>query len=132
LLEKELVESSGERKAITGFHLGMLQFGLEGKVPAIAAIQAWSLELKDPQVRNEFSIFALMVQPAANAAALKARIGAAIPQPQLAPLRNELLAAADTLSSPVKPEKPKLFPLPNTIDTPVDALLLRWRLAVLP
>ena len=132
LLEKEAAESSGERKAIAGFHLAMLQFGLEGKVPAISAIQAWSQEIKDPQVRNEFSIFALMAQPAANAAALKARIGAAIPQPQLAALRNELLAAADTLSSPVKPEKPKLFPLPNTIDTPVDALLLRWRLAVIP
>lgn len=132
LLEKESSESSGERKAIAGFHLAVLQFGLEGKVPPMAAIQGWSRELKEPQARNEFSVFALMVQPAGNAAALKARITAAIPQPQLAPLRNELLNAADVLYSPLKTEKPKLFPLPNTIDTPVDALVLRWRLAVLP
>ncbi len=132
LLEQEWAESSGERKAIAGFHLAMLQFGLEGKVPAISSIQSWSQEIKDPQVRNEFSVFALMAQPATNADALKARIAAAIPQPQLAGLRNELMVAADILSSPVKQEKPKLFPLPNTIDTPVDALLLRWRLAVIP
>ncbi len=132
LLEKESSESSGERKAIAGFHLAALQFGLEGKVPPAAAIQGWSRELKDPQARNEFSVFALMVQPAGNAVALKARITAAIPQPQLVPLRNELLKAADVLDSPLKAEKPKLFPLPNTIDTLVDALLLRWRLAVLP
>ena len=132
LLEKEAAESSGERKAIAGLHLAMMQFGLEGKVPAMATIQGWNQELKDPQARNEFFVFALMVQPAANSAALKARIAAAVPQPQLAALRNELLAAGDILYSPVKPEKPKLFPLPNTIDTAVDALLLRWRLAVLP
>ena len=132
LLEKEAAESSGERKSIASLHLAMLQFGLEGKVPATATLQGWSQELKDPQAKNELSVFALMVQPAANATALKARIAAAIPQPQLAPLRNELMAAADVLYSPLKPEKPKLFPLPNTIDTAVDALLLRWRLAVLP
>ncbi len=132
LLAKEQAESSGDRKVIAGYHLAMLEFGLEGKAPPLSSIQTWGREIKDPQARNEFSVFALMAQPAPNAGALKARITAAIPQPQLAQLRNELMAAADLLYSPVKPEKPKLFPLPNSIDTSIDVLLLRSRLAVIP
>ena len=93
---------------------------------------AFNSQLKDPQLRNEFSIFALLSQTVRNEAELVAKINAAISQPQLNPLRLELLAAASKLMTALPKEKPKVFPLPNSADSPIDAVLLRWHLAVIP
>ncbi len=128
LLAQEEAGSSGERKWMANLHLAMMRFGLEGTRPTPQQWQDWSRELTSPNLRNEVSVFALLAQPGAS----KARIAAAIPQPQLVQLRNELMEAVEQLANEPKPQKPKLFPLPNPIDTPIDAALLRTRLAVLP
>ena len=128
LLAQEEAGSSGERKWMANLHLAMMRFGLEGTRPSPQQWQDWGRELTTPNLRNEVSVFALLVQPGAS----KERIAKAIPQPQLAQLRNELMGALDQLAIEPKPSKPKLFPLPNAIDTPIDALLPRSRLAVLP
>jgi len=113
-------------------HLAMISFGLDGTRPQPSQLQAWNTKITDPALRNEFSLFALLTQPASNLDSLKARITASIPQPQLAQLRNEMLAAAEMTMAEPKQQKPNIFPLPNVIDTPIDATLLRWRLAVIP
>jgi tetratricopeptide (TPR) repeat protein len=132
LLNQEIATSSGERKMVGEMHLAMLQFGLEGKRPSPAQLQAWNGGIRDANARNAFSVFALLAQPAPNVETLRARIEASLPQPQLAVLKNELLAAAGGLFEPVQESKPKVFPVPIALETPVEALLLRSRLAVLP
>lgn len=132
LLKQDAVASSGDRKLAAELHLAMIQFGLTGKRPEAATMIAWNTQLKDPQLRNEFSIFALLSQTVRNEAELVAKINAAISQPQLNPLRLELLAAASKLMTALPKEKPKVFPLPNSADSPIDAVLLRWHLAVIP
>jgi tetratricopeptide (TPR) repeat protein len=132
LLNQEIATSSGERKLVGEMNLAMLQFGLEGKRPSPAQLQAWNANIREPNARNGFSVFALMAQPAPNLQALRTRIEASLPQPQLAALRNELLAAAGEMFGGPQSEKPKVFPVPTALETPVDALLLRSRLAVLP
>lgn len=131
VLEKEIEMAAGERKWISELHLAMLEFGMDGKRPKAESLKRWNEGIKDTGARNEFSIFALLAQQSLSEEALKARISAAIPQPQLAQLRGELLAAATAISRPVTPVKPKVYPLPNVIDGPLDAMLLRSRLAVL-
>lgn len=126
LLSKEIAGSFGERKANGALHLAMIEFGLEGKRPTNEAMQQLGKELVAG--KNELAIFALMSQPEG----IEARINQSLPQPQLAQLRQELLAAAKELYGPAPAEKPKLFPLPNAADGPLDALLLRKRTAVLP
>ena len=132
LLTREAAGAVGDRKLAAELHLAMIQFGLTGKRPELAALAAWNAQLKDPNLRSEFSIFALLSQPAKSETELAAKIGAAVSQPQLNPLRLELLAAAGKLMSAPPQEKPKVFPLPNAADSPIDALVLRWHLAVIP
>lgn len=132
LLSQAKAGSAGEGKPVFELYVSMIRFGLEGVRLDAEALKKLNEELKQPDQRNEFSVFALLSQPAANLAAMGARIEAAVPQPQLAQLKNQLLAAAALIMGPVTPVKPKVFPLPNTVDTAFDALLLRSRLAVLP
>lgn len=131
LLEREAAGSSGERKTLAGLHAAMLRFGLEGAVPAPAEWQRWGGELLEGNARNELLVFALLAQPVSNPADLRQRVAAAVPQPQMAALRQELLAAVDALTGPDPDLKSGVFPLPNAQDSVIDALLLRKRPAVL-
>ncbi len=131
LLEREAAGSSGERKTLAGLHAAMLRFGLEGAVPAPADWQRWGGELREGNARNELLVFALLAQPVSNPAVLRQRVAAAVPQPQMAALRQELLGAVDALTGPDPDLKSGVFPLPNAQDSVIDALLLRKRPAVL-
>lgn len=113
-------------KANATLQLAMLEFGLEGKRPSNELLQQISKDAGSS--KNELAIFALMVEPRD----IEVRISRVVPQPQLAQLRQELLTAARELYGPQPIEKTKLFPLPNAADGPLDALLLRKRIAVLP
>ncbi|WP_031498758.1 tetratricopeptide repeat protein [Bryobacter aggregatus] len=131
LLQTESKKSTGDLKAALDLYLEILRFGVDGVRPSPATLQALSAQIRDPNLRTEFSIFALLSQPAPNEAALAARIQAAMPQPQLVKLRTEMLAAAHRLFTPVDPTKPKIFPLPTGIDTAFHAMLLRFEIPVI-
>ena len=132
LLKQEAAGTSGDRKLAAELHLAMIQFGLSGKRPEPAALSAFSAQLKDPRLRSEFAIFALLSQAAKDEAELIVKMGPVISQPQFAAVNAELLAAAKKLMAAPSTEKPKVFPLPNAADSPIDAVLLRQHLAVIP
>ena len=131
-LRGEAAKSTGDLKAALDLYLVMMRFGVEGVRPTPANLAALQQPIHDPALRSEFSIFALLSQPVANVAAMEARINAAVPQPQLAQLRGELLAAGRAILSPVVATKPRVFPLPNLLDSTLDALVVRSQLAVIP
>lgn len=109
--------------AARDLHTAMLRFGIEGTAPTQAQWAAWAAQIQEPGLRNELTVFALVTQPA--------RIEAATAQPQFANLRQQLLAAVAELAAPA-PQKQALATLPPALDGPLDVLLLRKRLAVLP
>ncbi len=131
-LKSEAAKSTGELKAALDLYLVMMRFGVEEVRPTPANLISLQQSIRDPALRSEFSIFALLSQPAANIAAMDARINAAVPQPQLAQLRGELSAAGRSILSPVVAVKPRIFPLPNPLDSTLDALVVRSQLAVIP
>lgn len=131
-LKGEAEKSTGELKTAMEFYLAMMRFGMEGVRPQAAASLAFQQSLRDPGLRSEFSIFALLSPAAVNVQAMEARIVAAVPQPALAQLRAELVAAGRRILAPVVANQPRLFPLPNPLDSPLDAMLLRSQLAVIP
>ena len=131
-LSSEAAKSAGDLKAALDLYLVMMRFGVEGVRPTQANMVSLQQPIRDPALRSEFSIFALLSQPIANVDAMDARIQAAVPQPQLAQLRSEIIAAGRSILSPVVAAKPRIFPLPNVLDSTLDALVVRSQLAVIP
>lgn len=112
-------------------YLAAITYGLEGKRPTPDQLRVWATTLVEPNQKNDAGMMVLLLTPASNEAALTARINSALPQPQLATIRNQLLATARQMFEPVVPAKPAIFPLPNNLDSVLDALVLRARLAVI-
>ncbi len=112
-------------------YLAAITYGLEGKRPTPDQLRVWATTLVEPNQKNDAGMMVLLLTPAPNEAALAARINSALPQPQLAGIRTQLLATARQMFETPAPQKPAIFPLPNNLDSVLDALVLRARLAVI-
>lgn len=130
MLKKEAAESSGERRTLAEMHAAALRFGWRGERPAAADWKRWQTELAASAGRNELFAFALLAQD--QPAELKRRqVVAATAQPQLAGLRQQMLAAVEALEGRDVDLEQGVFPLPPVEDSIVDALLFRKRPLVL-
>lgn len=127
-LAREAAASSGERQALAQFHAAALRFGHSRTAPAPADLNRWAQALTSPAARNELGLFALLAQ---SPATLPQRINAALPRPEMQPLRQQLLAAAQALAAPAPDLSRGEFPLPPNDDNLLAALLLTQRPAVL-
>lgn len=130
LLEQEASSSTGARRSHALLHLALLRYGMDRTLPTPTTQAALRAET-DPAVRNNLALFSLLTMPATNEAGWRERITRAIP-PNNAALGAQLLAAALRIQSPVNPAKPPAMPLPNLGESPIDALMLKHSLAVLP
>ncbi len=126
LLDKESEASVGERRTLAVLHRAALRFGLRGERPGVEDWKRWEKELSQGPGRNEFVLFALLVQT--QPLELKRQqILNATAQPQLAGLRQQLLDALQALEAPPADLKRGIIPLPSTEDGILDVLLLRKR-----
>jgi Flp pilus assembly protein TadD len=127
-LAREAASSSGERQTLAQLHAAALRFGQSRTTPNPADLKRWAQALTSPAARNELGLFALLAQPPAT---LPQRITAALPRPEMQPLRQQLLAAAQALQAPPPDLSRGEFPLPPDDDNLLAALLLTQRPAVL-
>lgn len=128
-LAREAAATSGERQALAQLHAAALRFGHSRTAPAPADLNRWAKALTSPAARNELGLFVLLAQSPAN---LPQRIHAALPRPEMQPLRQQLLAAVQALAAPPPDLSRGEFPLPPNDDNLLAALLLTQRPAVLP
>ncbi len=129
--EKEIAESSGERKTAAEMHRAMIEFGLTLRAPERPRFVQWSKELQDPGLRQEFAFFGLLSENAGSPQAWQARIAQAVGPAQMGGLGAQLVAAGMEIWSPLPSEKGKVEPLPENPPGPLEVLLLRRRIAVL-
>lgn len=129
--EKEISESSGERKTAAELHRAMLEFGLTLKAPERSQFVQWSKELQDPGLRQEFAFFGLLSDNAGSPQAWQARIAQAVGPAQMSGVGAQLVAAGMAIWSPLPTEKTKVEALPENPPGPLEVLLLRRRIAVL-
>lgn len=132
--EKEIAESSGERKTAAELHRAMIEFGLRLKAPERSQFVQWAKELQDPGLRQEFAFFGLLSDNAGSLQAWQARIAQAVGPAQMGGVGAQLVAAGVEIWSPLaveKGEKAKVEALPENPPGPLEVLLLRRRIAVL-
>ncbi len=120
--EQELAQSAGERQAAGEMYRAAIEFGLNLRRPPDAQFVAWSKQLSDPRLRQEFSLFGLLSDNAGSEAAWRQRLGAA---------GAPFLPVALELWTPLPAEKPSVEPLPENPPGMLEALRLRRRTTVL-
>lgn len=129
--EKEVSESSGERRTAAELHRAMIEFGLTLKTPERAQFVQWSKELQDPGLRQEFAFFGLLSENAGSPQGWQARIAQAVGPAQMGGVGAQLVATGMEIWAPLPNKKPKVEPLPGNPPGPLEVLLLRRRIAVL-
>lgn len=120
LLEKDIASSNAEPKVAAELHLALLAFAVEQKSPELAAFPRWAAAIKDPSLRNTLSILAFVSQSSKDPATIRAKAEAATARPELAALREALIAAAMRAHRKTLPVPQPLEPLMNNIETPLS------------
>ncbi len=129
---QQLAQSAGERKAAAEMHRAAIRFGLSLEAPPRSKFLEWAKALTSQDLRNEFASFGLLAEKPASPDALRARLTAAVPPPQMPTLGAALFGAGQQIWAPLPEGKPAVEALPENPPSILDALLLRRRNAVLP
>lgn len=131
LWNKELAESSGQRRLAAQLHQAMIEFGLTRQAPPRAQFLAWSKELQEPSLRQEFAFLGLLSEDAGSPAAWQARMQQAVGGSAGQAMAAQLVAVGLQIWAPDPPSVPLIEAPPENPPGPLDVLLLRKRIAVL-
>jgi tetratricopeptide (TPR) repeat protein len=116
--EKELAESSGERKTAAELHCAAIEFGLTLRRPPDSQFVLWSKQLQDPALRQNFSLFGLLSDNAGSEAEWRRRLG---------PAGQNFVPVAMEIWAPLPATKRTPEALPENPPGILEALRLRRR-----
>jgi tetratricopeptide (TPR) repeat protein len=129
-MRAEAETSQGARRARAEIYLAMMRFGMEKQPVATGDFVRWR-QVQDPAVQNDAALLALLSGPSASMEAWRERMEKAVPASNPA-LRAQLLATAQRIENGAPAARSGAFPLPSAVDSPIDALVLKSAIAVLP